>query len=131
MGYPRTDSRAGIRNYIAVISTVSCANHVVNSIAAGSEIAVPVVHETGCLQFAQDLEMTKRTILNMGYHPNAGAVIYVGLGCEQVDTKSIANSITTRPVRYLLIQEEGGTRGAIARWESKSGKYCRRNNYAC
>jgi len=87
MGYPRADSRAGIRNFIAVISTVSCANHVANSIAAQSPFAMPVTHEAGCLQFAQDLELTKRTIRNMGLHPNAGAVIFVGLGCEQVDAR--------------------------------------------
>ena len=114
-GYRRRDSRAGIRNWVAVVSTISCANHVVDKIAASCPNAIAVTHETGCLQFAQDRALTERTIRNMGLQPNAGAVLFVGLGCEQIDTKGLAASITGRPAKGLLIQEEGGTTGAITK----------------
>lgn len=114
-GYRRKDTRPGVRNYIAVVSTVSCANTVAEKIAAQSPQAVAVTHDTGCLQFAQDRALTERTIKGMAVHPNAGAVILVGLGCEQVDTERLAQEITDRPCQAVIIQKAGGTSGAVRR----------------
>ena len=47
----------------------------------------------------------------MGKNPNVAAVLVVGLGCEGVPTKEVAENIkaTGKRVEYLIIQECGGT----------------------
>ncbi len=111
-GYDRGDGRVGIRNHVLVVATVSCANHVVDLIARKTD-TIPITHEHGCLQFGADRELTERTLLNLGSSPNVGAVLYVGLGCEQTPTASIAQSMIGKPAGYLLIQEAGGTAQAV------------------
>lgn len=113
LGYKRSDGRVGLRNHILVIATISCADHVVERIAQRTG-AVPITHDVGCLQFAQDRALTERTIFGAGMNPNVGAVLFVGLGCEQTPTVDMAGSITGKPSAYLLIQEAGGTTKAIA-----------------
>ena len=39
-------------------------------------------HQYGCSQLGQDHETTRTILQNMAHHPNAGAVLVVGLGCE-------------------------------------------------
>lgn len=112
LGYTRGDGRVGVRDHLLVVSTISCANHVVQRIASGTG-AIPIVHDVGCLQFGADREQTVRTIQGVGMNPNVGAVLYVGLGCEQTPTEQIARSVTGKPVRHLFIQQAGGTRQAI------------------
>jgi altronate dehydratase large subunit len=50
-------------------------------------------------------------------HPNVGAVLLVGLGCETMPTLEMAEQWATRgvAVQRLIIQDEGGTRATAAR----------------
>jgi len=112
-GYRRSDGRVGVRNHVLVVSTISCANHVASLIAQRTGTAA-ITHDVGCLQFAQDRALTERTIFGAGMSPNVGAVLFVGLGCEQTPTVEMARSVTGKPARHLLIQEAGGTTAAIA-----------------
>jgi altronate dehydratase large subunit len=112
-GYRRGDGRVGVRNHVLVVSTISCANHVATLIAQRTGTAV-ITHDVGCLQFAQDRALTERTIFGAGMSPNVGAVLFVGLGCEQTPTAEMARAITGKPARHLLIQEAGGTTAAVA-----------------
>jgi altronate dehydratase large subunit len=111
-GYERGHGRVGVRNHIVVVSTISCANHVVQKIASRTG-AIPVVHDVGCLQFGADREQTIRTVRGVGMNPNVGAVLYVGLGCEQTPTIEIAGSTTGKPVHHLSIQQAGGSGKAM------------------
>jgi altronate dehydratase large subunit len=112
LGYGRDEGRVGVRNHVVVVSTISCANHVVEKIASKTG-AIPIVHDTGCLQFGADREQTARTIHGVGMSPNVGAVLYVGLGCEQTPTAEIARTTTGKAVHHLFIQEAGGSRQTI------------------
>jgi altronate dehydratase large subunit len=91
---------------------VTCANHVVNRITQATG-AIPITHTNGCLQIGADLQLTQRTLLGCARSPNVGAVLFVGLGCEQTPIKEFANSVTNKPCELLVIQEVGGTRNAI------------------
>ena len=51
-GYQRKDGRYGVRNYVAVISTVHCANAVAQRIAAAAD-APCITHEHGCTEAAE------------------------------------------------------------------------------
>ena len=60
-GYRRVDGTVGVRNYLAIIPSVFCANRTVERIAAQLPGAVPLRHAVGCSQVGLDLELTART----------------------------------------------------------------------
>ncbi|MCL4535969.1 MAG: UxaA family hydrolase [Bacteroidetes bacterium] len=120
-GYRRGDGRVGIRNHLVVLVTVHCASEIAQKIAAQLN-AVPITHYLGCMQPPDDLEETRRILLGMGNHPNAGAVLVVGLGCEQLPARDIAAQITGRPLECLEIQKVGGTSRAVQRGVELGGK---------
>ena len=115
LGIRRKNGQIGIRNHLAIISTVACSNFVVEKIAAGSTDAVACTHPYGCDQLGADLELTIKVLENIGRHPNVGAVLIVGLGCEQIIPDELAHKIrkADKPVEIMGIQDEGGTTKSI------------------
>ena len=91
--------------------SVFCANHAVKLIANQVGGAVPFPHINGCGQHGRDLQQTINTLAGIGKNPNFGAVLVIGLGCERVQAQELAGLIAQsgKPVRYLNIQQEGGT----------------------
>ncbi len=115
MGYRRPDGRVGVRNYLAIIPSVFCANKTIERIAAQVPGAVALRHPVGCAQVGLDLDITARTLCAMGTHPNVGAVLIVGLGCERFKPQELYEAVKAsgKPVEMITIQEEGGTSAAI------------------
>jgi altronate dehydratase large subunit len=115
MGYRRANGTVGTRNYIAVIPSVLCANKTAENIAKQVRGAVAIRHPVGCGQVGLDLELTARTLIAMGSHPNVAAVVVVGLGCERFKPTELYEGIkkTGKPVGMVVIQEEGGTSRTI------------------
>jgi len=116
-GYLRGNGTAGTRNYLLILSTVACANHVSEKIAAAVEGSACFCHATGCTQMGDDLAQTERTLAGQGKNPNVGAVVVVSLGCEGVSAEKIVEEIarTGKPVELVRIQTCGGTSKAIAK----------------
>lgn len=115
-GYERPDGSVGIRNHVAVIPTVACANGVVGMIAKAVSGVVPVYHGHGCGR-AVEIEMHTRTLAGLGKNPNVAAVLVIGLGCETINAEGLAMAIseTGKPVKFLIIQKEGGSRKTAAK----------------
>jgi len=113
--FRRSNGSIGIRNHLAVISTVACANVVAEAIAARIPEAVACTHPYGCDQLGEDLVLTIKTLVNIGKHPNVGAVLVVGLGCEEIIADDLAKQIAVdgKPVEFIVIQDEGGTTKSI------------------
>jgi len=116
-GYERADGSVGIRNYVAVLPSVACANGVVAAIARAVPEAVPMYHGHGCGRGGADLEIHQRTLVNLAKNPNVAAVLVVGLGCEVLRAEGLALgiSLSKKPVEYFYIQNEGGSRKAAAK----------------
>lgn len=112
LGFLRQDGRKGIRNYVLVIYTVECASHVAMEIAR-SEPDTHVIGFPGCYDNAYAI----RLMLALARHPNAGAVLAVGLGCEYTQPAMIAEAVRNsgRPAEWFYIQESGGTTASIAK----------------
>ena len=108
-GYRRSDSLFGIRNHIVVMSSVSCANSVVERIAKTDTDIIPITHQHGCTHMGADTEQVLRTLSGTCNNPNVGGVLLVGLGCESVSVNDIASRADGdgKPVKTLLIQEVG------------------------
>lgn len=125
MGYLREDGRAGTRNYVAVVAASNCAAHTAELIAQSFEgetlppnvdgvVAFP--HGEGCgHSIGPDTDQLRRTLAGVLAHPNVGAAIILGLGCEvnQIDHYLGANAPRTDRLMGMTLQGSGGTRGAI------------------
>lgn len=111
-GYVRADGSAGVRNYVVVMSSVSCANGVVQAIGRELPEVKVIVHTEGCGRGINDLALSHRTLAGLGKNPNVAAVLIVGLGCEFIKAPNLADQIraTGKPVEFLVIQEQGGSR---------------------
>jgi len=105
-GYLRADGRKGVRNLVLVIYTVECAQHVAQVIAQG-EPDTHVIGFPGCY----DNPYAIRLLLSLARHPNVGAVLVVGLGCEYTRPATISEVVRQagRPAEWFYIQDVGGT----------------------
>lgn len=95
--YRRASGEVGIRNELWILPTVGCVNGIARQIVTRflkETQEAPDIdgvhlfsHPFGCSQLGQDHENTRTMLQNMVRHPNAGAVLVIGLGCEnnQVD----------------------------------------------
>ncbi len=116
MGYPRADGRVGVRNHVLVMSSVSCANSVVEQIGRAVPEVKTITHPEGCGRGPQDVLMTLRTLSNVAAHPNVAGVLLVGLGCEVIKAEFIASEAGDQThVERIGIQQCGGTPKAVTR----------------
>jgi altronate hydrolase len=125
LGYPRADGRAGTRNYIAVVAASNCAAHTAEQIAAsysdavlpaGVDGVVAFPHGEGCgHSFGPDVDQLRRTLGGVLDHPNVGAAIILGLGCEVNQVEHYLGAANPAPDRLtgLTVQGSGGTRATI------------------
>lgn len=93
MGYRRADGSVATRNEIWIINTVACVNVPAERIArlatekfvkpgSGIDGVQSFSHPYGCSQLGDDLRHTQKILAGLARHPNAGAVLVLGLGCE-------------------------------------------------
>ncbi|MGL6073064.1 MAG: UxaA family hydrolase [Fimbriiglobus sp.] len=139
MGYDRGPDRAahqryGTRNYIAIVSTVNCSastsKYIAERIRAMNILKdypnvdgiVPIVHKQGCGHQYEgpDHKQLEMTLAGFAKHPNVGAYILIGLGCEIVQAEHLIEhqqlgmiqvgntKATKQPPVVLTIQESGG-----------------------
>lgn len=129
-GYRRANGKVGTRNYLGILTSVNCsgtvAHQVANAINNSAELqaqanidgAVALVHGTGCgMRGSGDgFDNLKRILRGYALHPNFGGVVLIGLGCEVMQINALLAEFRLEEsdtLRYLTIQEAGGTRAAI------------------
>lgn len=116
MGYRRKDGRIGVRNQVLVVSSVSCANGVIEAIGRTLPDVVTVVHGYGCgYGRIEDIRSSWRVLSGLASGPNVGAVLLVGLGCEVLSAENLAGNIEGKPVEVLVVQKVGGSTATTAR----------------
>lgn len=126
-GIVRPDGRVGTRNYVGVLTTVNCSATVARRIAAhftpevlrdypNVDGVVAITHGTGCgmAEHGEPADILRRVFAGYATHPNFGAVLLLGLGCEtnQID-QLVALTGESPTLRSATIQEDGGTIAAI------------------
>ncbi len=116
MGYRRKNSAVGVRNEVWIIPTVGCVNNIATAIAKQCEHELPknidaVVafpHPYGCSQMGDDQDNTLKILADLINHPNAGAVLVLGLGCENCNIdvlKPYLGEIDGDRVKFIVAQE--------------------------
>lgn len=97
-GYRRKDGKVGIRNEIWIIPTVGCVNDVAKALAQENQDLVTgnieglyaFTHPFGCSQTGDDHAQTCKLLAALAQHPNAGAVLVLHLGCENLTHEQFA-----------------------------------------
>ncbi len=92
MGYRRPDGRAAIRNEIWILPTVGCVNDVAKALVRENQDLVTgsidglytFTHPFGCSQTGHDHAQTRKLLAALARHPNAGGVLVLSLGCENL-----------------------------------------------
>lgn len=116
LGYLRSDGRVGVRNHVVVMSSVSCANAVVLGIGRQVPQVKTVTHTEGCGRGPTDIAISLRTLAGVASHPNVAAILIIGLGCEFIKARLVADyAANDKRIEQFEIQEVGGTPKAIAR----------------
>ena len=100
-----------------MIPTVGCVNGITHRLAdrlrqetqgTGVDAIVAFPHNYGCSQLGDDHENTRKILRDMVLHPNAGAVLVVGLGCEnnQVGAfREMLGNYDTERIRFMETQK--------------------------
>lgn len=109
-GWLRPDGQKGIRNHVAVVYTVECAEHVAREIATGFE-DVQLFGYDGCLSN----DFVKRVMSALVVHPNLSGILAVSLGCEMLRGETLVDVARTsgRDAFHVCIQKDGGTTASI------------------
>jgi altronate hydrolase len=130
-GIIRSDGRVATRNYLGVLTSVNCSATAAKMIARhfdrpgvlddfpGVDGVVALTHTSGCGMdgHGQGLEVLRRTLTGYARHPNFAGVLLVGLGCEDNQVDTLAESWSLPPgtlLRVMTIQGEGGTKATVA-----------------
>lgn len=115
-GYKRPDGKVGVRNEIWIIPTVGCVNSIVREIENLSQKyktdnidgIYSYNHPYGCSQLGDDMNMTLKYLSGLINHPNAAAVLVVGLGCENGnidELKKVLGNFDENRVKFLVAQD--------------------------
>ena len=115
-GYRRADGRAGVRNELWIIPTVGCVNDCAKALAAENQSLVSgsidglyaFPHPFGCSQTGADHAQTRRLLAALARHPNAGGVLVLSLGCENLTHEQFAEELgpyDPARVKFLTCQD--------------------------
>jgi len=115
-GFARPGGSPGIRNHVAIIPTVACANGTADTIGREVKGTIPLLHGHGCGR-ALEIGMHSNALAGLGKNPNVSGAIVIGLGCETISAEAVASEIakTGKPVEFFVIQNEGGSRKTAAK----------------
>ena len=116
MGYLREDGRAAVRNELWIIPTVGCVNSVAAALVRENQHLVKgsidglctFSHPYGCSQMGDDHAQTRKLLAALVRHPNAGGVLVLSLGCEnltQEQFKAELGEWDDRRVKFLVCQQ--------------------------
>ena len=116
LGYRRSNGKVGIRNEIWVIPTVGCVNDVAKALVRENQDLVhgsidglyTFPHPFGCSQTGDDHAQTRKLLAALAQHPNAGAVLVLGLGCENLTQEQFREELGQYDpdrIKFLICQQ--------------------------
>ncbi|MCR5602891.1 MAG: altronate dehydratase family protein [Lachnospiraceae bacterium] len=116
MGYRREDGKTGIRNEIWIIPTVGCVNSIAENLVRDNQDLVRgsvdglhcFTHPYGCSQMGDDHATTRKLLAALVRHPNAGGVLVLSLGCENLTEEQFREELgewNDERVKFLTCQK--------------------------
>ena len=119
-GYVRANGEVGVRNEVWIIPTVGCVNGIAERLAEelkketgceGIDAIYAWHHNYGCSQLSGDHENTRKILRDIVLHPNAGAVLVLGLGCENNQPElfeQLLDDYDKERIKFLVTQKVDG-----------------------
>ncbi|WMC94519.1 UxaA family hydrolase [Kineothrix sp. MB12-C1] len=111
-GYERSDGKVGVRNHVLILPASVCASDTAEMIARQVSGAVSFHNQNGCSQVPSDQIHTMNMMAGYAANPNVYGTVVISLGCENCQMDLVVAEIkklTDKPIKTLIIQEEGGT----------------------
>lgn len=111
-GYKRSDGKVGVRNHVLILPASVCASDVARMISSQVKGTVTFNNQNGCSQVPSDQQYTMDMMAGYAANPNIYATVVISLGCENCQMDLVVDEIakrTNKPIKTLIIQEEGGT----------------------
>lgn len=139
-GFRRKNGQVGIRNEIWIIPTVGCVNDVAKALVKQNQDLVTGTidglytfpHPFGCSQTGADHAQTRKLLAALTRHPNAGAVLVLSLGCENLTHEQFVQELGAydeNRVKFLTCQqvedELAAGREILARLAAYAGEFHR------
>ena len=139
-GYRRKDGKVGIRNEIWIIPTVGCVNDIAKALVKENQDLVQgsidglytFTHPFGCSQTGADHAQTRKLLAALTRHPNAGAVLVLQLGCENLTHEQFVAELgeyDENRVKFLTCQavedEYEAARGILEELAAYAGSFAR------
>lgn len=139
-GFRRKNGQVGIRNEIWIIPTVGCVNDVAKALVKQNQDLVTGTidglytfpHPFGCSQTGADHAQTRKLLAALTRHPNAGAVLVLSLGCENLTHEQFVKELGAydeNRVKFLTCQqvedEMAAGREILARLAAYAGEFHR------
>jgi altronate hydrolase len=128
-GFERAGGAVGTRNYVGIVTSVNCSASTARMIAdqfrgpamdAWPHVdgVVALTHDSGCglVPASEGGQILRRTLRGYASHPNVGALLVVGLGCEMLAVDGLLDDLPAPPdtvVERLVIQDQGGVRATV------------------
>ena len=116
LGFLRPDGKVGVRNEIWILPLVGCVNDVAKALARENQDLVQgsvdglyaYTHPFGCSQTGEDHAQTRKLLAALAKHPNAAAVLILGLGCENLTMDQFREELGAydpNKIRFLVCQQ--------------------------
>jgi altronate hydrolase len=115
-GYVREDGQVGIRNEVWIIPTVFCVNHIAKELESYAREKLEtysnvdgcyaLTHPYGCSQMGEDQTTTQKLLSSLTRHPNAGAVLVLGLGCENNNLSVFKEFLNLEDDRLMFLNTQ-------------------------
>lgn len=134
LGYRRPDGKVGTRNYLAIISTVNCSASTIRLIQnrftpellrayPNIDGVIGLTHKSGCgmRHGSAAVEQLQKVLAGMAMHPNVGAYLLVGLGCESnqvqemIQNMQLASEVLWKKPLFLTLQDNHGVASTVER----------------
>ncbi|MCL1990830.1 MAG: altronate dehydratase family protein [Defluviitaleaceae bacterium] len=118
--YHRKNGEIGIRNELWIIPTVGCINKLAQRVKStflkemgqlsnNVDGVFVFEHAYGCSQMGDDHITTKAVLQNITLHPNAGAVLVIGLGCENNQVAAFKETLgdhDSERIKFMIAQQQ-------------------------
>jgi len=116
-GYLRKNGEVGIRNELWIVPTVGCVNGQAQQMIErfkslvhpqGIDAVEVFKHNYGCSQLGDDHINTRTALADLVKHPNAGGVLVLSLGCENLQMEEFRAALgdyDKQRIRFLKAQE--------------------------
>lgn len=105
LGFKRKDGSVGVRNHVLILPSCACASETCRVVASQVLGTKNVIINVGCSDVTANTEMTQRVLTGFALNANVFGVVVIGLGCETVGHRELAEKTASCPINRSFLSE--------------------------